>query len=186
MPKKKVLPKKITKWKKEEVVLCWRCNKPKWDDDWCCNCGRPPTYNTVESLQAKIDEYFAWWHRKRKVWRKVWKDEYEEVEVSAITITDLVIFLWFADRRSFYDLEEKEKFAYTIKRARSFIEREYEELLQINPTWAIFALKNFGWIDKQTLEHDIQTDTSKTIDKMKALWMVPNEWHESSKGKSDH
>lgn len=109
--------------------------------------GRPANYETPEELQKKIDEYFDGGYRTiRRVINGV------GVEVPDITITDLVIYLGFADRTSFYDYEKKEEFAYTIKRARSFIEREYESLLKVNSTGAIFALKNFGWTDKTETE----------------------------------
>lgn len=77
----------------------------------------------------------------------------EEV-IPAITITDLCLYLGFADRYSFYDYESMPAFSHTIKRCRTFIEREYEEQLRFgNPTGAIFALKNFGWRDKT--EHEV-------------------------------
>jgi hypothetical protein len=70
------------------------------------------------------------------------------------TITGLAYHLGFADRRSFYDYENNPEHSYTIKRARTYIESTYEEQLRgNNVTGAIFALKNFGWRDKQELEH---------------------------------
>ena len=73
--------------------------------------------------------------------------------VSIITITGLVIYLGFCDRAAFYDYGKKEKFCHTIKKARTFIEQEYEECLKSNNcTGAIFALKNFGWTDRRELE----------------------------------
>lgn len=113
--------------------------------------GRPQLYKTPEELQAKIDEYFA--SGFRMVERR--NNKGEVYHVPKVTITGLVIFLGFADRTSFYDYEKMPEFSYTIKRARSFIEREYEEQLDINPTGAIFALKNFNWSDKQQLESDV-------------------------------
>ena len=116
--------------------------------------GHPPIYKTPEELQKKIEEYFDGGYRTRQIRVGNAKKGYEMIEVPVITISDLVIFLGFADRRSFYDYEERKEFSYTIKRARAFIEREYEEQLSLgNPTGAIFALKNFGWTDKQELEH---------------------------------
>jgi len=45
------------------------------------------------------------------------------------------------------------EFPYIIRRARLFIEREYEERLwSTTPTWAIFALKNMWWRDKSEQE----------------------------------
>jgi len=115
--------------------------------------GRPPKYATAEELEAKIDEYFAGGYRTRKVVTGNKKDGFQEIEVSDITISDLVIFLGFCDRASFYDYEKKPEFAHTIKKARSFIEREYESLLKLgNPAGPIFALKNFGWTDQQDVK----------------------------------
>ncbi len=114
--------------------------------------GSPPFYKTPEELQKKILQYFKNGYRKVKRKVKGEKGRWVEIEVPKITITDLVIYLGFADRTSFYDYEKKKKFAYTIKKARTFIEREYEEQLDINPVGAIFALKNFGWTDKAERE----------------------------------
>ena len=119
--------------------------------------GRPPFYSTPEELQAAIDKYFAGEYRTRKMVIGNKKDGFKEIEVPAITISDLVIYLGFCDRHSFYAYEARsEGFSHTIKRARSFIAREYEQLLNVgNPAGAIFALKNFGWSDKQEIEVDL-------------------------------
>lgn len=68
------------------------------------------------------------------------------------TITGLALALGFESRQSMYDYEKKETFSYTIKRARLEIENSYEQDIRnpdLTPTGAIFALKNFGWSDKQ-------------------------------------
>ena len=58
------------------------------------------------------------------------------------TMTGLALFLGFCSRQSMYDYEEKSQFSYTIKRARTFIECEYEKMLHNGQcTGAIFALK---------------------------------------------
>jgi hypothetical protein len=107
--------------------------------------GRPPIFSSVEELQAKIDEYFETGMRKKTMYTK----DGMPYEVPVPTITGLALFLGFASRQSLYDLETRQDFSYTIKKARTFIEREYEELLQSgNVTGAIFALKNMGWQDK--------------------------------------
>jgi len=117
------------------------------------NEGQRPFYETPEEMQIKIKEYFANPPDTRKMFFKL-KDEVIEREVPCFTITGLVLYLGFADRQSFYDYEKnKPEFTCTMKRARSFIENVYEKLLQEgNPTGAIFALKNFGWKDKQEQE----------------------------------
>lgn len=97
--------------------------------------GRPPKYNNAEDMQQAISDFF-------------------KQETGKITISGLAYHLGFESRQSFYDYESISEFSYTIKRARLFIENEYEKLLiSNNTTGAIFALKNFGWTDKQEFEH---------------------------------
>lgn len=118
------------------------------------NGGRPPKFKTPEELQEKVKEYF------NKVPTKTrFTSDGTPYEVPCPTISGLVLFLGFCDRHSFYDYEhDRPEFSHTIKQTRSFIEQHYEELLQTgNTTGAIFALKNFGWKDKQEVE---QTGTS--------------------------
>lgn len=120
--------------------------------------GRPPFYKTPEELQAKIDEYFVSGVTKRIV--IVGKgDNRKEIEIEVPTIAGMCYFLGFASRQSFYDYESRDGFAYTVKRARLFIEQEYEEMLhEGNTVGAIFALKNFGWTDNQNLNIGGQAD----------------------------
>jgi len=95
------------------------------------NMGRPAKYNKAEELDEKINEYFA------------------NKDIPIKTITGLVLFCGFCDRQSFYAYEKKEEFSHSIKDARTRIENVYEKRLQGNNcTGSIFALKNFGWIDK--------------------------------------
>lgn len=113
--------------------------------------GRPPFYETDEELQAKIQEYFD----SGMDWRDVVTGPPNNRRVEKVkvpTITGLVLYLGFADRASFYDMEKQEKFSHTIKRARTMIEKEYEMYLQTGGgAGAIFALKNFGWVDQRDI-----------------------------------
>jgi hypothetical protein len=107
--------------------------------------GDTPFYETPEEMQEKITEYF-------QSLIKIDKDGKEYTDHP--TITGLTYFLGFADRKSFYNYEVKEKFSHTVKRSRLFIESAYEsQLFKNNVAGAIFALKNFGWTDKQEIEH---------------------------------
>lgn len=110
--------------------------------------GAPPYFKNVDELQTKIDEYFNKGVKKKTI--IVGKGENKEaIEIPVPTITGLCYYLGFESRQSFYDYEKRDEYSYTVKRARLFIESEYEEQLQIgNTTGAIFALKNMGWIDK--------------------------------------
>ena len=117
-------------------------------------------FETPEELQAKVEKYFNGWCRAKKQVIKQWKD-YVEIEIPTPTITGLALYLWFESRQSFYDYEKRKAFSYTIKRARTFIEMEYEEMLRTNPTGAIFALKNFDWKDKTEVDsRNLNIDTS--------------------------
>lgn len=115
--------------------------------------GRPPKYKTAEELQAKIDKYFAGGMKKRTILIGPANNR-QKIEINVPTITGLVLYCGFCDRASFYDLEKQDKFSHTIKNARTRIEREYEEILATTGnSGAIFALKNFGWSDKQEIKH---------------------------------
>jgi len=118
--------------------------------------GRPPMFESAEALQASVDEYFQWGVRTKPV--VVGKgDAQKVVDVPIPTISGLCYFLGFESRQSFYDYGEKPEFTYTIKRARLFIETEYEMQLNAgNTVGAIFALKNMGWIDK--IANDVTTN----------------------------
>lgn len=111
--------------------------------------GAPAKFNTAKELQAKIDKYFKNCPDKKKIVTKAGK----VVEVPIPTICGLCLYCGFESRQSFYDYEKRPAFSYTVKRARLFIEKEYEQMLQgQNCTGAIFALKNLGWIDKTSQE----------------------------------
>lgn len=100
--------------------------------------GNVPYYHTPEEMQEKINAYIA---------------ECEDRE-DYVTITGLCYYLGFESRQSFYDYEKKEAFSYTVKRARLFIESDYEQKLRkYGRSGDIFGLKNFGWTDKQEIEH---------------------------------
>lgn len=128
--------------------------------------GRPLMYETAEELQAKIDLYFK--PENLPTVKRI-TSMGVEVNIPCPTITGLTLFLGFSDRMSFYDYENREEFSYTIKRARTFIEKHYEELLQTgNVTGAIFALKNFGWKDKQEVDQN-NTNLNINADKNNLL-----------------
>ena len=122
------------------------------------NQGKARLYKSAMELQAMISEYFENCPTKVFIVNKSSKNPIT-IEVPNPTITGLVLFLGFSNRNSFYKLEEQPEFKYTIQRARTFIEYEYEGLLKHgNPTGAIFALKQFGWKNSDQEEPEEQDE----------------------------
>lgn len=109
-------------------------------------------YETDQDLIDSIDTYFQTGVKIRKI--VVGRPPNTQlVEIPVPTITGLCYYLGFESRQSFYDYEQRPEFSYTVKRARLFIEQEYEEQLTTgNTVGAIFALKNMGWRDRTETE----------------------------------
>lgn len=134
--------------------------------------GRPPTFETEEQISKAIVEYFEWikgefeeqsyTYTDKKGNEHTAKEKVTIREPEPPTITGLTLHIGFASRQSFYDYEKDGEFAYALKRARLAIEKSYEISLRGNTAaGAIFALKNFGWSDKQ--EIDQKTEHSGTV-----------------------
>ena len=116
--------------------------------------GRPRKYETPEELENKINDYFDFGCSTKEAFSGT-----KKIKVKIPTISGLAIYLGFESRQALYDIEKNKEFSYTIKRARTRMEMHYEELLQSGvTTGAIFALKNFGWTDKQVVEHQGNED----------------------------
>lgn len=77
-------------------------------------------------------------------------------------LTGLILHLGLSSRQSLDQYAERDEFYDSVKRAKLMIEAEYEQRLFGNSaTGSIFALKNFGWSDKQELDHS-SSDGSMT------------------------
>lgn len=97
--------------------------------------GRPPKWESPEQVQVLIDKYF---------------DSTPEEEW---TITGLALAL-DTYRSVLVDYQEKDEFSYTIKKAKEKVQNAYEkDLRRKGRSGDIFALKNFGWSDKQEIDH---------------------------------
>ncbi|OGW44466.1 MAG: hypothetical protein A2Y66_01865 [Nitrospirae bacterium RBG_13_41_22] len=114
--------------------------------------GTNPIFKTPQDMQSAIDDYFQRGVKVKQV--IVGKgDKKQVVEIPVPTISGLCYYIGFDSRTSFYDYEKKPEFMHTVKKARLFIECEYESMLQgNNVVGAIFALKNMGWVDKQEID----------------------------------
>ncbi len=116
--------------------------------------GRPAHFETDDLLQSKIEEYFIYIKGEKKKSKTGRETKFWARYPENATVTGLALYLGFESRQSFYDYEKNEQFSYTIKNARLRVEAAYEQqLLSYHATGAIFALKNFGWSDKQEVEH---------------------------------
>lgn len=97
--------------------------------------GRPLKFQSVVELQDKIDEYFR------------------VTPANEVTITGLALYL-DTYRSVLVDYEERDEYSATVKRAKERVQHEYEkDLRRKGRSGDIFALKNFGWKDKDEHEH---------------------------------
>lgn len=102
--------------------------------------GRPLKFKSVEELQEKIDGYFSLCATDKE----------------PITITGLALAL-DTTRDLLVNYGKKDEFSDTIKKAKLKVENEYEKrLVKRGSSGDIFALKNFGWSDKQEVENSFK------------------------------
>lgn len=122
------------------------------------NQGRPPIWNDPEEFANQVEFYF------------------QDENKSPHTWTGLARHLGFESRQSLEDYKSKEGFSYPIKKALLRIEEIYEKaLFNKNAAGPIFALKNFGWRDKQEVEQ-------KHSGGISIGWTEPNVQHTDDKG----
>ena len=98
--------------------------------------GRPRKYKTNEELEKIVKEYF---------------DSRPEIEW---TVTGLAMALDMS-RQDLINYGNREEYFDTIKKAKDKVQESYEKSLRkTGRTGDIFALKNFGWTDKQEVESE--------------------------------
>ncbi|MHA1302979.1 MAG: terminase small subunit [Candidatus Heimdallarchaeaceae archaeon] len=110
--------------------------------------GRPKIYTDekIEHIRLKFEEY---------------------IEKEDVPIIAEFSYLHNVNRARLYEFEKiNELFSDTIQKCRDKKESQLEKLGLmniINPTMAIFSLKQLGWRDKQELEHSGTVDNNITI-----------------------
>lgn len=117
--------------------------------------GKNRKYQTPQELADKIEEYFVslepTWDEENEKWIPPSKNP---------TLNGLATYLEFYDKSALDTYGNDPAFSPLLKRAKMLIEDGYEQRLFGNsPTGAIFALKNFGWIDKT--QHEEVGNTNK-------------------------
>ena len=107
--------------------------------------GRPRLIKSPQEFDERVDVYIEWCRMEGK----------------PILLTGMILALGFNSKDTFYSYENYPEFTDSVKRARLLIEMEYEQRLNTanSATGPIFALKNFGWSDKQ--EVDLTTGGDK-------------------------
>jgi len=119
--------------------------------------GRPRQYETVEELEAVIEDYFdsCWVDKVTETTDKDGKCTMSTVRYQArpYTVTGLALHLNLT-RKGLIDYQGREEFSHTITRAKSKVEMGYEEaLFGKSANGVSFGLKeNFGWKDRVTSE----------------------------------
>lgn len=112
--------------------------------------GRPKKFKTPEEVTEKAAAYFADCEARNK----------------PITVTGLALAL-DTTRETLCDYEADPIFSDAIKMAKARVENFAEERLYSSaPTGAIFALKNFGWRDKQELAHSGNLNIGTLLDEI--------------------
>ena len=118
-----------------------------------------PWCETVLKFRNKVDSYFENGANTYTI-----KKGDEEITQKLYTWTGLAYYLGFSSRESLNKFGKRPEFKEIVEKAKLVVERGYEEKLHsTNPTGAIFALKNFGWVDTT------KTDLSVTINPLEKL-----------------
>ncbi len=106
--------------------------------------GKPLKF-TIEDVENIISQYF------------------DETPESEYTVTGLALL--FGSKQLLADYEKRDGYSEIIRKAKLRVENSYEkDLKSKGSTGAIFALKNFGWSDKQETEHTINQPIQINID----------------------
>ena len=99
------------------------------------------------------------------------------VEQKVYTWAGLAYYLGFSSRDSMNTFaKEKPIFKEVVEKAKLVVERAYEERLHSsNPTGAIFALKNFGWIETTKTDLNITVNPLENLLKQAARRELPKD-----------
>jgi hypothetical protein len=102
-------------------------------------------FESPEQMQSLIDGYF------------------NSVTSEEITLTGLCLAL-DTNKQTLANYQEKPEYKHILEMAKLRIENAYEKSLRKSGrSGDIFALKNFGWTDKQEVEHSGVIPLSITI-----------------------
>ena len=113
--------------------------------------GRPLKFSSPQDLAEVINNYF------------------KDTKVKDYTVTGLALCV--GSKQLLQDYEKRKEYADIVKEAKLIIENAYElSLRESGGVHNIFALKNFGWKDKQELDHTTKGEAIKGVN-----YIVPKE-----------
>jgi len=95
--------------------------------------------------------------------KKLFDDYFEQTDEKEITVTGLALI--FGSKQLLQDYQNRPEYKDLVIEAKLKVENKYEKMLssKTNPTGAIFALKNFGWTDRQEIETNVNHNIPKVI-----------------------
>lgn len=117
--------------------------------------GKPLIFKSEQELQKAIDGYFE--ECKSNLIDFITKDG-EVIKINKPLIPTIagLAYALGVDRHTIYNYAEREKYFHTIKRTRDYIVSKIESKLANvdgNIVGTIFLAKNYGYSDKQEIEH---------------------------------
>jgi len=129
--------------------------------------GRPLKFPSLTALEEKIEVYFN--DTKEEEW----------------TITGLALAL-DTSRETLMNYEDKAEYFDTIKKAKERVHNAYEkDLRRKGRSGDIFALKNFGWSDKQEVDLTNKGERFETSSEIKDLTKKLNQLYRGSGSRGD-
>jgi hypothetical protein len=109
--------------------------------------GRPPLWESPDEIENIINEYF------------------ENTSEDEITLSGLCIALK-TNKQTISNYQDKPEFKHILEMAKLKIENAYEKSLRKHGrSGDIFALKNFGWTDRQEINHSGDLNLHKDVQK---------------------
>jgi hypothetical protein len=113
------------------------------------NMARPRKYDSPDAFNKQVDAFI----------------EQCNEDKLPVTWTGLALYMGFCSRQEIDNYLEYDGFSDSVKRAKMIVENAYEIGLMHAKSAAgpIFALKNFGWSDKQELHHTGDGSAAMTV-----------------------
>jgi hypothetical protein len=98
--------------------------------------GRPLKFDTPEELLCVLEEYF------------------NKTPIDEWTVTGLALNV--GSKQLLDDYQKREGYKNIVEEAKLIVENKYEiDLKKHGRAGTMFALKNFGWTDRQEIKHEV-------------------------------